>query len=243
MAKRVFISGGTGTIGGSLVRRFAEDGYDLELTYNTNVEQAHEFESHYGARLHHIDYLRDWQAPESQVDVLINNAGVNLSGLPLAETTDDELRNSFEVNVVAAARLAREFSPGMKQRGFGRIININSLYGLRGPALRLSYAMSKFAMRAMTGSLSQELAPFGITVNDICPGPVNSAMLRRMGERAVEVGRFSDVDQYLAEVGSEVPIGRLIEPSEVAAVAAFLAGPSAAACTGLAIRVDGGMLG
>jgi NAD(P)-dependent dehydrogenase (short-subunit alcohol dehydrogenase family) len=103
-------------------------------------------------------------------------------------------------------------------------------------------ATDKFALRAMTCSLAQELAPFGITVNDVCPGPVDSAMLRSMGAGAVEEGRYDSVEEYLASVGQDLPTRRLVLPSEVASAVSYLASPESSACTGQAIRVDGGLL-
>jgi NAD(P)-dependent dehydrogenase (short-subunit alcohol dehydrogenase family) len=239
--RKVFISGGTGAIGSALVRRFAEDGYDIEFSYNRRWSQADELSREYGIRKHRLDFTQAWSPPDTTADILVNNAGVNLSGHDLSDTTDPEITQTLEVNLLAAIRLARYFTPLMVSNGFGRIININSLYGVFAPARRLSYAISKFALRAMTGSLAQELAPHGVTVNDICPGPVDSEMLRSMGAQAVADRRYPDLEHYLTDVGREVPIGRLIKASEVAAVAAFLATESAAACTGQAILVDGGL--
>jgi NAD(P)-dependent dehydrogenase (short-subunit alcohol dehydrogenase family) len=130
----------------------------------------------------------------------------------------------------------------MTNSRFGRIININSRGGLTSPANRLSYAMSKHALRALTQSLANELAPYGITVNDICPGPVDSDMLRDMGTAAVSAGRFSSLDEYLDDVRADMPTRRLVDPDEVAAVAEFLIAPSSGSCNGLALRVDGALL-
>jgi len=240
--KDVFISGGTGTIGSQIVRSFVESDYRVTFSYNRHHEQALELSRRYNVTAHQINFRSDWQPPKTNVDILINNAGVNLSGHLFNDTSDDEVLISNQVNLMAALRFSRQYAPRMTTKKYGRIININSLYGLTAPPRRLSYSISKFALRALTMTLAQELAPFGITVNDICPGPVDSDMLRAMGAEAVARGRYPSVSAYLEAVGSEVPIGRLITPEEVAAVALFLASDAASACTGQAICIDGGLL-
>ncbi len=224
------------------MERFVSHGDIVEFSYNSRQAEAEALADRYGVNAIRLNFLGSWEPPDTVAEVLINNSGVNLSGHDLAATTDDEVRQSMEVNVIAPLRFARHFVPYMRRLGRGRVININSIYGLAAPRLRLSYAMTKFALRAFTCSLAQELAPHAITVNDICPGPVDSAMLRKMGADAVAAGRYPDLQRYLTAVGNELPLGRLIMAGEVATAAAFLASPAAAACTGLALRVDGGQL-
>lgn len=242
MPRRVLISGGTGTIGATLVRRFSESGDEVCFTYARSQDQATQLAQDFDAKAYRLDLLAEFDPPDFEPEVLVNNAGVNISGHPLSETTDEEVLATIAVNVMGPLRLCRRYAPSMVQAGFGRIININSLWGLSAPANRLSYALSKHALRAITKSLAQELAPFGVTVNDICPGPIDSAMLRAMGTAAVSTGRFATLDAYLDDVRQEMPIRRLVEPRDVAAVAEFLTTDEAASCNGLAIRVDGGLL-
>lgn len=242
MPRRVLISGGTGAIGTALVRRFAACGDDVAFTFNRSSEQAATLERETGAVALHHDLEGEFAPPQLEPEVLINNAGVNLSGHGLQSTTDDEVLRTLTVNVLGPLRLCRHYAPAMVSAGFGRIININSLWGLTAPANRTSYAMSKHALRALTQSLAHELGPHGVTVNDICPGPVESAMLREMGTAAVEAGRFRSVDEYLDDVRGEMPTQRLVEADEIAAVAEFLSSPSAGSCNGIALRVDGALL-
>lgn len=241
MARKVFVSGGTGAIGRGIVERLANEGHTIHFSFCSSEAEARELESSLGATAHHIDYSTEWAPPISQADILINNAGINLSGHDVLATSQEEIEATLCVNFGAAMRLCQHFVPEMKARTWGRIVNVNSLYCLLRPRIRLSYTTSKFALRALTGTLAAELASSGITVNDVCPGPVDSQMLRTMGQLAVEAGRYGSLEEYLQGVGRDVPIGRLISPAEVAEAVAFLISDLAGACTGLSLRVDGGM--
>lgn len=242
MRRRVLISGGTGAIGAALVRRFAAAGHEVSFTFNRSHQRARRLAEETNAVAYQHDLEAGVDPPEVEPEVLVNNAGINLSGHGLDATTDDEVMRTLIVNVMGPLRLSRHYAPSMIASGFGRIININSLWGLTAPANRASYAMSKHALRALTQSLANELAPHGITVNDICPGPVESAMLRDMGMAAVAAGRFGSIDDYLDDVRREMPTRRLVDADEVAAVAEFLSSSSASSCNGLALRVDGALL-
>jgi short-subunit dehydrogenase len=145
----VFVSGGTGAIGNEIVRRLVADGYEVEFSFCHSRDEADDLLSQLGTRHHQIDYAGDWTPPAKPVDVLVNNAGVNLSGHGVSETSDDELRSTLEINLMAPLRLARHYIPTMIDQGFGRIININSLWGLSAPAHRMSYAISKFVSMAI----------------------------------------------------------------------------------------------
>ncbi len=239
--KSVFISGGTSRIGQALVRIFAGAGYSVVFQFQSRHAEAGQLERESGAHAIQIDFLSPWVPPDIKADVLIHNAGVNLSGHPFDTMSDQELADSIGVNVVAALRLAKQFAIHMRREGWGRIININSIYGFRAGKRRLSYNISKFGLTAATQSLAVELAEDGITVNEICPGPIKTEMLMKMGELAVREGRVPDTTAYLEDIASTVPIRRLISPDEVAATALFLASESAAACTGTSIVVDGGL--
>jgi NAD(P)-dependent dehydrogenase (short-subunit alcohol dehydrogenase family) len=208
--KTVFVSGGTSRIGEALVRHFTGAGHRVFFQFKGKDVEAAQLERESGAHAIQIDFLSAWKPPDIEVDVLVHNAGVNLSGEPFDRTSDQELADSVEVNIVAVLRLTKQFAKRMRKSGWGRIININSIYGFRAGKRRLSYNVSKFGLRAVTQSLAIELAEAGITVNEICPGPIETDMLLKMGELAVREGRAADITRYLVDVASAVPIQRLI---------------------------------
>ena len=239
--RRAFVTGGTSPMGSAIVRRFARAGHEVSFSYNSNGERAKELAAETGAEPCALDFRREWRAPELDVDILVNNAGVNLASEEIFGTSDEEIETTMRINFYAPVRLIRHYGRGMRERGFGRVVTINSGMGLVPPARRLSYGASKHAMRAATRSLAQELAAYGITVYDVCPGPVDSFMFRAKAQEAVDAGRFADTGVYLADFLSKVPTGSLIVADEVAAAVAFLAAEESGSITGVALRVDGGM--
>ncbi len=165
-----------------------------------------------------------------QVDILINNAGI-LSNNKLAETTLDEWRSVHAVNVDAAFLLTRAFLPEMRERRWGRIINISS-YAAKSGGLTAgtAYSVSKSALIGLTFSIARETARQGITANAIAPAYVMSPMV---SEQLNEAQRAAQLAQ--------IPVGRFCEPEEVAHAVLFLASPLAGFITGEVIDMNGGL--
>jgi 3-oxoacyl-[acyl-carrier protein] reductase len=133
------------------------------------------------------------------------------------------------VNVRAPFLLARACAPGMAERGWGRIVNIGSIWSVVSIAQRASYSTSKFGVDGMTAAMSAELAASGILVNTVSPGFVDTELTRRvLGEDGI------------AELTARVPIRRLAQPSEIAALVAWVAGPDNTYLTGQNVVIDGG---
>lgn len=172
------------------------------------------------------------------VDILVTNAGGPPPGT-FDAADDDKWDSAYRLTFLSAVRLIRAVLPGMKESGWGRIINFASR-SLRAPIpnLMLSNAM-RLAVAGMAKTLAAEVAGFGITVNNIGPGPT-------MTDRAVQLaaGRAAakgiTVDEELAATAARIPRGRLATPEEQAAVAAFLASEAAGHITGVSLLVDGG---
>ena len=129
----------------------------------------------------------------------------------------------------------------MIQKRWGRIINISSIYGLRAVEGNFPYTVSKHGLSGFTKTIAREYATYGISCNEICPGPINSDMMREIGKRvASQTG--GTVESYLKEVCDEIPAKRMAEPRDVSALALFLASPEAGYLTGASIPLDGGII-
>ena len=164
------------------------------------------------------------------VDILVNNAGQNIKK-PVLETTDEIYHNILEVNLVAVFSLTREISRFMLERKRGAIINIASMASLFGIPYVSAYTSSKAAIAGLTKQLATELSPFGITVNAVAPGFIDTAMSRKAFEGDPERKR---------KVLSRTPMNELGLPEDVANAVVFLASPAARYLTGVVLPVDGG---
>ena len=172
---------------------------------------------------------RDVLARFGQVNILVNNAGINVRK-PVDEFTLADWRLVMDTNVTGAFLMCRSFVPAMKGRGYGRILNLTSMMAHVSLPLRMAYSTSKSALLGMTRALALELAPEGITVNGISPGPVATEMNRPLMENP-ELG---------AQLLSNVPLGRWCKVEEIGALAAFLCSEEGGFVTGTDVLMDGG---
>ena len=174
------------------------------------------------------------------IDVLICNAGVATSA-PLVRTSADQWRKLMEVNATGPFLCMREVLPGMSERGFGRVVVVASVAGLAGARYIAAYAASKHAAVGLVRVAALEHARRGVTVNAVCPGFVDTEMteetLARI-EKTTGLGR----EEALASLVGDAPLGRLIEPDEVAQAVVGLCAPDAGAINGQCLVVDGGEL-
>ncbi len=161
-------------------------------------------------------------------DVLINNAGVNRIA-PFEEVDPAEFEWVQRVNVTAPFLLCRAALPGMRSKGWGRIVNIASIWGNISRAQRAAYSTSKFGLDGMTAALAAEVARDGILANCVSPGFTDTELTRRvLGEKGI------------AELAAQIPIGRLAQPEEIAALVGWLVGPENTYISGQNLVVDGG---
>jgi NAD(P)-dependent dehydrogenase (short-subunit alcohol dehydrogenase family) len=176
-----------------------------------------------------------------RVDILVNNLGIFDSADPL-EISDAEWRRYFEVNVLAAVRLVRQYLPGMSERGWGRIQNIASDSAVVIPAEMIHYGMSKTALLAVTRGFAKQAAGTGVTVNSVIAGPTHTGGVEDFVYGLVDRSLPWDEAQrvFMREYRPQSLIQRLIEPEEIAHMVVYLASPQASATTGGALRVDGG---
>jgi NAD(P)-dependent dehydrogenase (short-subunit alcohol dehydrogenase family) len=169
------------------------------------------------------------RAQAGPVDILINNAGMNLRK-PLEEFTLEEWRRVMQTNVDSAFLCARAFLPGMKEKKFGRILNLTSTMAHVALAGRTAYCASKSALLGMTKALALELAPFSVTVNGISPGPFATEMNTVLMQDPARNAEFV----------SKIPMGRWGKVEDIGALAVFLCSDAASFITGTDILIDGG---
>ena len=172
------------------------------------------------------------------VDVLINNAGVAASA-PLERTTLGDWHKQLDVNATGAFLCTRAVVGGMIERGDGRIVTVASTAGRIGSRYAAAYAASKHAAVGLMRSVAAEVAGAGVTANAVCPAYVRTDMTRRSIARIVAATDRSEEEAEVALVASS-PLGRLLEPDEVAFAIAFLAAPEAGAINGQTLVLDGG---
>jgi NAD(P)-dependent dehydrogenase (short-subunit alcohol dehydrogenase family) len=172
---------------------------------------------------------------ELEVDVLVNNAGVS-SSAPLKRTTLSEWERQLAVNATGAFLCTRAVVEGMRARGSGRIVTVASVTSHRGARYTAGYTASKHAVLGLVRAVAAELAGTGVTCNAVCPAYVRSDMTDTT-IATIEARTGRDGEAALAEMA---PLGRLIEPSEVAFAVRFFASPEAGAINGQSLIMDGG---
>jgi NAD(P)-dependent dehydrogenase (short-subunit alcohol dehydrogenase family) len=172
------------------------------------------------------------------VDVLVNSAGVQRYG-DVVDTPEEVWDEVLDVNLKGMYLAAKYCIPQMRRRGGGAIVNIASVQAFAVQAGVAAYAASKGGVVALSKSMAVDHAADGITVNAVCPGSVDTPMLRSAANHVLD---GQSVEEVVAEWGRAHPIGRVVRPDEVAELVAFLAGDHAAAITGGEVRIDGGLL-
>jgi len=239
--KHVFITGGTGSVGQSLVELFSSKEHNVTFQYHSNHSIAEKLKKSFRAKPLQIDFTNSFNLQELNFDIVINNAGINITDSFSHEVTIEDWNRTLLLNVTVPFQIAQLCLPYMMQKRWGRIINISSIYGLRGVVQHLPYNVSKHGMSGLTKTIAKEYAEYGITCNEICPGPIDSEMVRRIGLKEI-ASRGISLEAYLKEICSEIPAGRLCDPTEVAVLALFIASDEASYLNGVSIPLDGGLI-
>ena len=173
--------------------------------------------------------LRDWLGRHGAgIDIVVNNAGINLLN-DLEAITPEDWQQMVQVNLTAPLQIIQGVAAGMKQRRWGRIVNVSSIFGVVTRERRAAYSAVKSGLNGLTRTAAVELAPYGILVNSLCPGYVGT-----------ELTRANNSPGEIAAISATIPLGRLAEPKEIARVIAFLCSETNTYLTGQTLLVDGG---
>jgi acetoacetyl-CoA reductase len=236
MARVAIVTGGTRGIGRAICEALQADGLTVVANYAGNEEKARAFTDETGIRAYKWD-VGDHQAAiegcarvEQEVgpiDVLVNNAGITRDGTLLKMSFDDWY-DVMRINLGGCFNMAKGCFPGMKERGWGRIVNIGSINGQAGQYGQVNYAAAKSGIHGFTKALAQEGARFGITVNAIAPGYIDTEMVAAVPENVLE------------KIVARIPVGRLGHADEIARGVAFLASENAGFVTGSTMSINGG---
>ncbi len=249
VGKRALVCGSTGGIGRASAVELAALGAEVTLLARDETKlQAVARELPTGQGQKHGWLVADLADPESAArcamdagrpfHILVNNTGGPPGGTML-DATPEQLMAAFRTLLLSAHRLVQAVVPGMKEAKYGRIINITST-SVKQPIPNLGLSNSvRAAVANWAKTLSQELGPFGITVNNVLPGYTDTERLTELFKgRSAKTGK--SVDAIRAETIASIPAGRLARPEEIGAAVAFLATPAAAYITGINLPVDGG---
>lgn len=237
--RAVVVTGGGKGIGRAIVTRFAVAG-DRVVAVGRNRDALEATEA---ATAEVCDVTDEDQVTAlferlGPIDVLVNNAGVATSA-PLERTTLDDWRAQWEVNATGAFLCTRAAIGGMMARGDGRIVIVASTAGLVGSRYTAAYTASKHATVGLMRAVAAEVAGTGVTANAVCPAYVRTEMTSRSIARIVAATDRTEEEAEAALIASS-PLGRLLEPDEVAFAVAFLADPAAGAINGQTLVLDGG---
>jgi NAD(P)-dependent dehydrogenase (short-subunit alcohol dehydrogenase family) len=240
--RQVVVTGGSRGIGRVVVERFAAAG-DRVVALGRDAHSLEAMSEIPGVSAAVCDVtdehaVRAAFASAGEVDVLVNNAGVSTSA-PLERTTLADWHLQLEVNATGCFLCTRAVVPGMLERGFGRVVTVASTAAHRGYPYTAGYTASKHAALGLMRAVAAEVAGTGVTANAVCPAFVRTEMTERSVARIVErTGRsYEQAEAALAEAS---PLGRLLEPEEVAAAVVYLASEDAAAVNGQTLILDGG---
>jgi NAD(P)-dependent dehydrogenase (short-subunit alcohol dehydrogenase family) len=239
VSRTVVVTGGAKGIGLAVVQRFLALGDDVvalgrDQEALARLERARTFVCDVTVE----DAVSATFAEIGAVDVLVNNAGMAESA-PLAKTTLSSWGKHFDVNVTGPFLCMRAVVPGMRERGSGAVVTVASTAGRIGVPYTSAYTASKHAAVGLMRAVASELAGTGVRVNAVCPTFVRTELTARAIARIVETTGRSPADSEAA-LARQSPLGRLLEPDEVADAVVFLASDAALAINGQALVIDGG---
>ena len=236
MARVAIVTGGTRGIGEAISIALKDMGMTVAATYAGNDERAREFTDRTGIAAYKWD-VADHDACQAgceqvtgelgPVDVLVNNAGITRDGTIL-KMTYQMWKEVMDTNLGGCFNMAKAVFPGMRERKWGRIVNIGSINGQAGQYGQVNYAAAKSGIHGFTKALSQEGAKLGVTVNAIAPGYIDTDMVAAVPAEVLE------------KIVAKIPVGRLGQAQEIARGVAFLCSDDGGFVTGSTLSINGG---
>lgn len=237
MARVAVVSGGTRGIGAAVSKALKAAGYQVAATYAGNDAAAAKFKAETSIAVYKWDVssykecaegLKKIEAELGPIEILINNAGITRD-VPLHKMTPEQWYEVINTDLNSLFNMTRPVIEGMRERGFGRIVNISSINGQKGQFGQTNYSAAKAGDIGFTKALAQESAGKGVTVNAICPGYIATDMVKAVPKDVLE-----------KSVISQIPVRRLGEPEEVARCVTFLVADDAGFITGSTLTANGG---
>lgn len=238
--RRALVTGGASGIGEACARRFARDGASV-IVADRDEAGAKRVANDIGGEAWVVD-LSDTAAlagQELDVDILVNNAGFQHVA-PVEEFPPDVFAAMLRVMLEAPFLLVRAALPHMYANEYGRIVNISSVHGLRASEFKSAYVAAKHGLEGLSKVIALEGAAHGVTSNTICPGYVRTPLVERQIAAQARVHGIAEEEVVSDVLLRESAIKRLVEPEEVAELAAFLCGPATGFATGASFVMDGG---
>ena len=237
MGRVALVTGGSRGIGAAISVALSEAGFAVAATYAGNDEAAAKFTADTGIRTYKFD-VADYEACGAgiarieadlgPVDVLVNNAGITRDAM-FHKMTPQMWKEVIDTNLTGLFNMSHQVWGGMRDRKFGRVVNISSINGQKGQAGQANYSAAKAGDLGFTKALAQEGARAGITVNAICPGYIATEMVKAIDEKVLS-----------ERIIPQIPVGRLGEPEEIARIVVFLASDDAGFITGSTVSANGG---
>jgi acetoacetyl-CoA reductase len=237
MGRIALVTGGTRGIGAAISIALKDAGYTVGATYAGNDEAAAKFTAETSIPTYKwsvADYdecaegIAKVEADLGPIEVLVNNAGITRDSM-FHKMTPQSWKEVIDTNLTGVFNMTHPIWTGMRDRSFGRVINISSINGQKGQMGQVNYSAAKAGDLGFTKALAQEGAFKGITVNAICPGYIGTEMVRAVPEKVLN-----------EKVIPQIPVGRLGEPEEIARCVVFLASDDAGFITGSTLTANGG---
>jgi acetoacetyl-CoA reductase len=237
MSRVALVTGGTRGIGAAIAVALKEAGYRVAANYAFDGEKAKAFEAETGIPVYKWDVSSYAACAEGiarvegdlgAIEILVNNAGITRDAM-FHKMTPDQWNEVIGTNLTGLFNMTHPLWSGMRDRGFGRVINISSINGQKGQMGQANYSAAKAGDLGFTKALAQEGAAKGITVNAICPGYIGTEMVRAIPEKVLN-----------ERIIPQIPVGRLGEPEEIARCVLFLASDDAGFITGSTLSANGG---